>query len=305
MNQSASGRLQWRLVEPFGVEVAANLSEPLNADEARLFRNLFYQNSLLIAKGQKLSMEEQIRVMEYIEPVLRSPETVGHISSLSDKGALGTQELLFHSDIAWTTHPRRAGSLHPLVVTDGASYTAFANGIRAYAKLPAALKNEIKDLVSLQMLSHSLEQGVKPLGAKIDMNMPHARHPLVKPHPVTGQPIIYLNQLDSVRIEGVDATRMLTLGAELFEYLYDKTNIHTHWWHMGDLVIWDNLALQHARGNCENVGERTLQRVAIGDKTMAELDSRLDVNKNPKVRDFLSNSYGKNADAVKINELAS
>ena len=302
--ESQSGLLRWKRLEPFGVEVEADLSAPLPPEDAKLFRDLFYSDGLLVAHHQKLTMEEQIRVMEYIEPVLRSPETIGHISTDDKKGALGTQEVLFHSDIAWLSHPRRAGSLHPLVIKDGASYTDFASGTRAYQKLPEALKAEIDGLTVLQMLSRHLENGKPALGGPVDMELPHCRHPLVKKHPVTGRPIVYVNQLDSKRIEGTSPERMMSLGAELFEQLYAPDNIFKHHWYMGDLVIWDNLALQHARGNCEDVGERTLQRVAIGDKTMAEMDSRLDVKKNPKVFEFLSKSYGKDHEKVTIKDLA-
>jgi hypothetical protein len=35
-----------------------------------------------------------------------------------------------------------------------------------------------------------------------------------------------------------------------------------HEWRRGDLVVWDNLAVQHARGNVEIEGpERTLRKV--------------------------------------------
>ena len=40
--------------------------------------------------------------------------------------------------------------------------------------------------------------------------------------------------------------------------------IYGHRWATGDLVLWDNLAVQHARG-AAGTGVRTLQRVTIAE----------------------------------------
>jgi hypothetical protein len=45
-------------------------------------------------------------------------------------------------------------------------------------------------------------------------------------------------------------------------YMYAAENVFEHKWKNGDLVIWDNLAHQHARGKITG-GVRTLQRVTI------------------------------------------
>jgi taurine dioxygenase len=49
---------------------------------------------------------------------------------------------------------------------------------------------------------------------------------------------------------------------ELFAVLYDPAHIYDHHWRAGDLVIWDNLAVQHARA-AFGTAPRTLQRVSI------------------------------------------
>jgi alpha-ketoglutarate-dependent taurine dioxygenase len=52
------------------------------------------------------------------------------------------------------------------------------------------------------------------------------------------------------------------LLAELFEHLYAPANLLEHRWRNGDLVLWDNLAVQHARANVQSDGpSRTLQKV--------------------------------------------
>ena len=49
---------------------------------------------------------------------------------------------------------------------------------------------------------------------------------------------------------------------ELFAHLYAPENVFEHEWRQGDLVVWDNIAAQHARGNVEMEGpERSLRKV--------------------------------------------
>ena len=59
------------------------------------------------------------------------------------------------------------------------------------------------------------------------------------------------------------------LLAELFSYLYADDAVYEHSWQADDLVVWDNLALQHARG-AVGEGARTLQRVTCTRLTYLE-----------------------------------
>ena len=44
--------------------------------------------------------------------------------------------------------------------------------------------------------------------------------------------------------------------------MYAPDNVYEHTWQVGDLLVWDNLALQHARDAVN--GRRTLRRVPVG-----------------------------------------
>lgn len=292
MQTSESGRLRWRPIEPFGVGLQCDLSKPLDAADASLFRALFYENSLLVARSQELDMEQQIAVLEYIGPVLRSTDTIGYVSTDNSVGVLGDKELGFHSDLAWASHPQRAGSLYAVELENEQSYTDFANSAFAYAALPENIKSEIANATALQVieLDAHYAPGARPvIGGAADLRRPHAYHPLVMVHPVTNKLILYMSESATVAVEGVPPDRMMPLGKILLDHLYRPENIYRHHWHKGDLVIWDNLALQHARGDVSDVGVRTLQRVAVSDKSLAEMDPRFDEAKNPKIRNYLTN----------------
>jgi taurine dioxygenase len=53
----------------------------------------------------------------------------------------------------------------------------------------------------------------------------------------------------------------------LFARLYDPANVYEHHWQTGDLVVWDNLVVQHGRRHVRETSPRTLRRVVFGEKT--------------------------------------
>mgnify|MGYP006197487709 CR=1 FL=1 len=62
-----------------------------------------------------------------------------------------------------------------------------------------------------------------------------------------------------------------TFDRELWRYATLPANCFAHRWRVGDLVIWDNVALQHGRRDIPKHEARTLQRVTLGDYTPWEL----------------------------------
>ena len=55
----------------------------------------------------------------------------------------------------------------------------------------------------------------------------------------------------------------------VYDHLYAPERVLEHRWRNGDFIVWDNIALQHARGNLEGVGKRLLQRVIVGTEGVA------------------------------------
>ena len=253
------------LPSTFGIEVDFDLSRPLDPDQQEQFRQLFYKHHLLVFRGQKLEPEEHARIGAYLGPIIRNPaESMGYISNVRPDGGLGSVELAFHSDLAFSPSPFDAISLYAVDVIDNATSTRFANGVRVYPLLSEELRQRLESLKVLHVFGVDLRG--RNRRNTVGTDLPHAIHPLIMRHPVSGAPIVYVhtNQTDS--IVDMDPDESERIIQELFGHLYQPTNIYEHRWHMNDLVIWDNLALQHARGDVSNVGPRTLHRVVNAKK---------------------------------------
>jgi taurine dioxygenase len=87
-------------------------------------------------------------------------------------------------------------------------------------------------------------------------------HAVVGRQDVTDRPYIFVNSDMTGCVIGMSEPESDALLDELFAYLYAEKRIYEHAWRAGDIVIWDNRAVQHARAEIQG-GTRTLQRVTI------------------------------------------
>jgi taurine dioxygenase len=96
----------------------------------------------------------------------------------------------------------------------------------------------------------------------LDDGAPQAEHPVLMTHPITGARILYVTAMQTDSIVGLADDESEALLEQLWGELYAPGNVYEHEWQVGDLLVWDNLALQHARGAV--TGRRTLRRVPVG-----------------------------------------
>lgn len=261
--------ISWRTMAPFGIEVELDLAAPLDEAGQQQLRDLLFQHNLVLLRGQKISIERQIEVMDWFAPVLRAPEGVNVLSNIRERGIMGTKPLAFHSDQAFSPYPCTFMSLCAIDVAGGETSTRFASGVLAYQRLPDVLKRELFAVEARMVFPLSYMEN--PLEGEVEPWRPHYNHPAVKLNPITKQPLLYVNELQTAGLDGVSPERSTELMKELFKYLYDPDCILEHRWHNGDMVIWDNIALQHARSVLSSDKPRTIQRVLCAEKRLMEL----------------------------------
>jgi len=253
-------------VEPFGLELDVDLRIPLDEAAQERFRALFYREKLLVFRNQQLSEADHVRVLGYIGPVLGSN---GEYREISSDGNLGTGPLCYHSDLAFTTEPFKVLSLHALEVVDGQSWTRFANGIRVLESLSQESVDRLQSMTAVSLIS--LVQTHRDIAYSAPSYLPQVERPAIIPHPVTGEPILYVSEMQTARIGDLEPAASEELLQELFASLYADENVYEHRWQNGDLVIWDNLALQHSRPDLTHCIPRRLQRVCVADKSFFDL----------------------------------
>jgi taurine dioxygenase len=259
------------LASGFGVEVDVDLRQA--ADDqvlGRELKQLFLNHHLLLFRHQQLTQEQHVQVGRHFGPVLlHAHDGVSYVSNDAAKGGLGSSELAFHSDLAFSPHPYLGLSLYAIEVIDGATCTRFADATRALTRLPVEVRKQLagRDAVHCIGLdpSHRNRLVSLPAGA------PNSRHPVILQHPLSGKSILYVSMHQTDSIVGLPSEAGEMLIQECFRVLYSTDNIYEHAWCSGDVIIWDNLALQHARPDVSHCGPRTLHRFALGEKSFFEL----------------------------------
>lgn len=258
-----------RLREDFGAEVLD--FDPLRAtaaSEVEALRRAYEAHQLLVFRGERpLPPERQVEISSWFGPPIANEEGGQPWTVLHNDEIVGRARLTFHSDLSYTDHPILGLSLHAIALPPGGSATAFVSAIRAWADLPADRQAQL----SRMRLRHRLAKGV--FGEWPEFI---ADHPVRLAHPRTGRPVLYVTEQHADRIYELEPEASTQTLAELFAHLYAPERIYVHRWRLYDLVIWDNLAIQHARPEAAEpaAGVRALQRVSLAEVPHFELVER-------------------------------
>jgi taurine dioxygenase len=262
-----NGPLTTRALAPFGVEVLHDLSAPLSLGEADHFVRLLWAHGLVLARGQRLTMDRQRELCGLAGPILLRAGETGIMSNAG--GEASATELSWHADAAYTHAPFDALSLHALDVVADASSTRFVSAERGWETMPAQLQAALEGKV-VEMISPAFDAlGGRTCDRRDPVALKRGEMPAVYRNPHTGRDCIWPSELQAARVLGMAWAPSRDLLNAVFAHLYQPAHVHEHRWRNGDLVIWDNIALQHMRGSLRECGTRVLQRVIVGTEGVA------------------------------------
>ena len=286
-------------IEPFGVEVGLDGIDSvegimgLTPEEKAELVDLYQADGLLLIRELRpMNLDEQSMLCSIFGPICRPDHPI--VSNVRPDGILADFELRFHHDISYTPVPYLGGALHAIEVDEGVSATRFASGYGAYERLPKQLRRRVDKLNAIHLRGRA-----KGRRTRLTDSLPGdtaAVHPVVWPHQVTGRPYLFVDEDMTGAIIGMPEEDSDALLEELYLYLYADHNVYEHPWSTGDIVIWDNRAVAHARRAVTMPGTRTLQRVNIA--TLSAFDQ---VPSDISARDDLLNSRGGDAWSSKSN----
>lgn len=194
------------------------------------------------------------------------------ISNKDEDGNAPYGRLLFHADGMWSESPQELLSLYGEKVEPPSVPTVFASAVRAWERLSDDLRARIGGRRGVHATGQR-DRGGFHAGELLQAQRTaeRSRATLIPQiHPRTGKPILYASQMMTTEIDGLPSDESEQLLNELFDVLYAPANTFEHDWRRGDLVVWDNLAVQHARGAVTQQGpERSLRKVTAPPPTAA------------------------------------
>jgi taurine dioxygenase len=260
--------LNLRPLEPFGWEVDLDLAGEVADDHRDELVRLYDDGHLLLFRGQQLTADDQVRIAEWFGPLLEE-DAGGLLSPDPAIGGLGSTELAPHSDLACTPHPLLGLTLYAVDVVDEQSSTSYIDAVGAARELPDDLRARVRGREAVHLWPTNLASWQRSQDAPPDW--PGATHPVLMTHPRTSAEILYVNGHQTDRVVDLAPDESGEVLDALFAHLYDERFVYEHRWRGGDLVAWDNLALQHARRPLAGDAPRTLRRVVMADHSYQEL----------------------------------
>jgi taurine dioxygenase len=269
-----------------GVEVTGvDISVPLDDATADALRRAWFENSVLLIRGQTLSEDAQFayaklfgdvadRVRPPVEKRSYRADPDNRMQLISNRvgedgrslGSLGDGEMWFHTDKCYVEKPHRASLLYAVEIPPTGGHTKFVSLYRAYDLLPLALRQKLEGRRVLQVYDYT-KTAVADLDQQLD-DLLHYWQPIFVANPDTGRKAIYVSRLMTARIEGLKDDESRALLDEICDIIEAPENMYEHVWRVGDIIIWDNLSSLHARTDWPASEPRSLRRVTIKGDTL-------------------------------------
>ena len=273
-------------ITPLGASLGAevrglDLRLSLPGDLLDALSAAWLEYSVLVFRGQALQDDQLVEFSRqfgeldppgpnpYGRPINPDNPLINIISNIEKDGQpignLGYGEAVWHADMTYVESPPRGAVLHALELPQTGGNTYFANMHLAYATLDESLKTRIGSLVAIHDASRNsagmLRKGYAEIADVRDT--PGARHPLVHTHPQSGKKCLFLGRRPNSYIVGLDVDESEALLDTLWAHATQPHYTMSHEWRLGDVLMWDNLAVLHKRDAFDRHARRRLHRTQL------------------------------------------
>ncbi len=259
-------------IRPTGAALGAeirgiDLAQPPSEAVLRAIEDALHEHEVIFFRDQKLAPEQHIdfsRRFGELELHLRKdcckpgyPE-IFVVSNVIENGKpIGTQDagLFWHSDLAYMAVPSRGSLFYALEVPhDDAGKplgdTMFASMTAAWTALPEDIRRKVmgRRAVTSYAKGYYRERNSgprKPLTEEQKARTPDVEHPIMRTHPYTKKPCLFVNEGYTSRIPDLPQDKSDRILGALFEHASRPEFVYRHSWRAGDFLVWDNAATQH------------------------------------------------------------
>ena len=257
----------------------------LDAETGRGIEDAFHEHALLIFPGQHPTSETQVafgKRFGAIEYLAADREIVAISNQREDGSLYGEQEHRaqvlrgnegWHTDSSYMPLAAKASVLSARVVPSEGGETEWADMRAAYEALDQGTRERIADMAAY----HSLYYSQAKIGHKAETGASYGFHgeepplrPLVKVHPVTGRPALYIGR-HAYGVPGLTEEESESLLDELVTFACQPPRTYRHAWQPGDVVIWDNRCVLHRARPYDRSQPRVMMHVRIRGEEPSEL----------------------------------
>ena len=215
-----------------------------------------------------------------VEPDASGKPLLMMVTNQQDDTTAPEGELPFHYDYAYDPNPVTAISLYGFDVRKGVTPTRFANSFTVLSRLSQGVLERLKGREAAHFCFLEPDGVALADDASADPDVARGepgwgpehwctRHPAVWRNEA-GVPTLFLCDQHTHRILGMPRSESDELLREVYAELYSPDEVYDHMWEPGDLVIWDNFSVQHARPEPSDQ-PRILRRYHVSSVDLTEI----------------------------------
>jgi taurine dioxygenase len=239
--------------------------------------SLLEAHLVVVLRDQFLNHADQVALARSLgEPTPAHPVVPGHPDHpeiLELDGAKGGKNARWHTDVTFVATPPAASVLVADITPQWGGDTMWANLRGAHETLSPALQRIVAELSAVHRISPLAYWG-EPFDTALTRDdaqklfddaakVPPVVHPMVRIHPSTGQPALFVNPGFTTHISGMSRIESDHLLSLLHAHTTQPELTLRHRWRPGDVVLWDNRATMHYAIDDYGTAERKMRRVTI------------------------------------------
>ncbi|MEV0185377.1 TauD/TfdA family dioxygenase [Streptomyces sp. NPDC050625] len=270
----------------FGAEVSGLDLRRTSDGDWEAVERAFHTYGVLIFHAQRLDREQHIAFARRFGRIERqsdqtmSADLVGkpvvlNISNVDENGELITHRDHpqtrylggnegWHSDSSFKPASAKASVLMALETPGKGGQTGYADMRAAFDALDESEQRYLRGLTAY----HSLEYSQTAVGAvdgkaaAVPSDMAGAWHRLVRVHPATGRPSLFIGR-HACQIRELGVAEGQRLLGRLLEEACRPPRVYYHAWRPGDVVVWDNRCMLHRATEWDLNERRVLRHVRV------------------------------------------
>lgn len=267
-----------------GAEVhGLDLRQPMDRETFQAVHAAWMQHLVLIFPGQAISDAEHVafgrqfgELEIFHQGIIKStrvPE-IFRVANTDEDGNLRppsdetvrqlSSAQLWHTDSSYRPNPSMGSILRGLEVVREGGETLFANMYAVWEALPPDWKRKVEG----RRARHNFEylrvlRDLPPVSEAERAAMPPVWQPMVRRHPVTGRPSLYISVIYNDEVEGMAPAEAKAFVEQLAAFAGQPRFVYRHKWRPHDVVMWDNRCTIHQVTPWDPSLRRVLHRTTI------------------------------------------
>ena len=258
-----------------GVNLAERASDELIGD----IRQALLDHQVVFFEGQDASPTQQrdfaARFGElHVHPLYDRDDGHPEIMVIDNHVDNPTDNNFWHTDVTFIETPPMGSILAARQLPPTGGDTMWASTTAAYRALSAPMQRFLEGLEAIHDFAYAFtpeglagsQAGREKYDKAVAANPP-VTHPVIRTHPETGEPCIFVNSVFTRRIKGLRREESKALMAFLNAHVQQPEFVVRWRWRPGDVAFWDNRNTQHRAVDDFLPHRRIMTRATVlGDK---------------------------------------